>query len=156
MKKLVLFDIDRTLFDTDLFKESGLMTHSVYEEVLEVLEALSQDALLGVFSQGQLDLQITKLIKTGIHNRFHKKHMHIVTDKTEAMPAVFEKYKHYRVFFVDDKLTALHEAKKLYPWLFTIWMKRGKYALAQKPIEGFDPEATITDLREVVQLVEKN
>lgn len=156
MKKVVLFDIDRTLFNTEVFKESDLQTHSVYEEVLEVLEQLSKEALLGIFSQGQLDLQTTKLIKTGIHGHFQKKHMHIVADKTGAMPAVFEKYKHHRVFFVDDKLTALYEAKKFYPWLFTIWVRRGKYALRQEPIEGFEPEATITDLREVVKLVQKH
>lgn len=155
-RKVVLLDIDRTLFDTDVFKESGLQTHSIYDEVLEVLEELSKEALLGIFSQGQLDLQTTKLIKTGIHGHFQKNYMHIVVDKSEAMPAVFEKYKNDRVFFVDDKLTALHEAKKSYPWLFVIWVKRGKYAMLQKPIKGFKPDATVKDLRNIVHIVRGN
>ena len=156
MKKVVFFDIDRTLFDTEVFKESGLQTHVIYEEVLDVLEELSREALLGIFSQGQLDLQTTKLVKTGIHGHFLKKYMHIVADKTEAMPAVFEQYRGKRVFFVDDKLTALYEAKKLYSWLFTIWVKRGKYAEATKPIEGFEPDVTVYDLRNIVKIVRNN
>ena len=80
-KPIVLFDIDYTLFDTDHFKKSALTKHKIYEEVRDVLEKLSKIAMLGIFSEGNLEFQRKKLNQTGIEGYFKKDNTHIVLNK---------------------------------------------------------------------------
>jgi len=152
-KKIVLFDIDYTLFDTDIFKESGLKKHSVYNEVNDVLTKLSRIAILGIFSEGDLEFQENKLLKTGIQKHFDKDYIHIAEKKEEILKKIIQKYINNRVFLVDDKLSILHLAKNISFPLFTIWVKRGMYAINQKEISGFKPDAVVNDLKEIVPLI---
>ena len=151
--KIVLFDIDYTLFDTDVFKKSGLSQHEIYEEVIKVLESLKKVALLGIFSEGENELQKQKLKETNIEKYFEKDHTHIVLKKIDEFERVLNSYTDKQVFFVDDKLDILYDAKKLFPEVFTIWVKRGFYAQNQKEIPGFTPDATIENLSEVVKII---
>lgn len=153
MKKVVLFDIDYTLFDTEKFKNTKLQTFSLYEEVIDVLNKLKETVYLGIFSEGNLDFQKTKLLKTKIHNSFTKKHIHIVANKEETIKEILDKYKENVVFLVDDKLTVLYMAKQLLPSLITIWVKRGMYAQNQLPIKGYTPDAIIVNLRELTPII---
>lgn len=152
-QKLVLFDIDYTLFKTDIFKQTKRQKHSVYDEIYNVLEELSKVAKLGVFSEGDITLQKTKLRQTKIHKYFPPKYTHIVEIKDQNLKKILKKYKNNKLFLVDDKLTILHTAKKILPSIFTIWVKRGIYAQKQKPIPGFEPDAEVTDLQEVVKII---
>lgn len=152
-QKVVLFDIDYTLFNTDIFKESQLKTHTIYKEVLEVLEKLSQVALLGIFSEGKLLLQRTKLKKTKIKGYFIEKRTHIVEKKEASIEDVLKLYKKDTLFLVDDKLTVLHRASLLVPGIITVWVKRGIYAEKQQPIKNFTPHAIIDSLQELIPLV---
>lgn len=152
-QKIVLFDIDYTLFNTDIFKASDLQTHSIYEEVPGVLQKLSDIAMLGIFSEGKLLLQQTKLEKTHIDTFFIKEHMHIVEKKDVSIGDMLKKYKNHLLFLVDDKLSVLHQASLLMPEAVTIWIKRGIYAQNQKPIENYTPHAIIYSLEEVIPLV---
>ncbi|QQG40455.1 MAG: hypothetical protein HYV37_02690 [Candidatus Levyibacteriota bacterium] len=156
MKKVVLFDIDYTLFDTEKFKGTNLQTFALYKEAVDVLEKLKDTVYLGIFSEGNLDLQKTKLIKTKIHSSFTRKHIHIVVNKEERIEQVLKKYKNCLVFLVDDKLTVLCQAKKLLPSLVAIWVKRGIYAEKQLPINGFTPDAIIENLRELIPIILKD
>lgn len=155
-QKLVLFDIDYTLFNTDIFKQTKLQKHSVYDEVYNVLEELSKVANLGIFSEGNINLQKTKLQQTKIHKYFAQEHIHIVEIKEENLKRVFKKYKNNKLFLVDDKLTILYIAKKISPNVFTIWVKRGIYAEKQKPIKGFKPDAQIDNLEGLLDIVIRN
>lgn len=154
-EKVVLFDIDYTLFDTEKFKNTNLQTFELYEETEGVLSKLKETMHLGIFSEGNLDLQKTKLLKTKIHNSFTKKHIHIVANKKERIEGILKKYKNYLVFLVDDKLTVLYQAKQLLPTIVTIWVKRGIYALNQDPIVGFTPDAIIENLSELAPLIKE-
>lgn len=155
MKKkiVVLFDIDYTLFNTDIFKSSELKTHSIYDEVPEVLEKLSQIALLGIFSEGKLLLQQTKLEKTKIKGYFIEEHTHIVEKKDTSIEEVLKLYKNNTLYLVDDKLTVLYHASLLVPSIITVWVKRGMYAQKQQPIKNFTPHAIIDSLQELIPLV---
>ena len=153
-KKVVLFDIDYTLFDTDMFKETNLTTFVLYDEVVDVLEKLKETVYLGIFSEGNLDLQTTKLLKTKIHSSFVKEHIHIVVSKEEKIEEILKIYKNDTIILVDDKLTVLHKAKKLLPSLIAVWVKRGIYAKKQLPIVDFTPDAIIENLSELVSVVE--
>lgn len=152
-QRIILFDIDYTLFDTDLFKESQLRQHSVYDEVREVLNKLLSVASLGIFSEGEIKIQRKKLKTTDIEKYFKKELTHIVETKEGELKKVLVRYKDNILFLVDDKLTILHRAFKLLPSLKTIWVKRGKYAVEQKPIKGFSPTFTIKNLEELVPIV---
>ena len=155
-KKIVLFDIDYTLFRTDLFKQSGLSEHKIYEEVIEVLESLKKIAILGIFSEGDLEFQNQKLVKTDIKKYFKEIHTHIVLHKLEEIKKVFEKYRKNKIFLIDDKLSILNDLKKFMPLCFGIWIKRGWYAQNQKPIPGFQPDAQVDNLHQVVKIIRSN
>lgn len=152
-KKIILFDIDYTLFDTALFKKSRLIKHQTYKEVTRVLNGLSKIAILGIFSEGNADFQKKKLKETTIDKYFAKDHTHIGFKKIDDLKAILKRYGDRKIFFVDDKLDILFDAKKLSPEVFTIWVKRGFYAEKQKDIPGFKPDATITNLKQVIKLV---
>ena len=151
--KVVLFDIDYTLFDTALFKESKLSKHKVYEEVIEVLDYLKKSATLGVFSEGNIDSQRRKLKETNIDKYFDKDHTHVVLKKLDELKRVLKNYENRQIFFVDDKLSILFDAKKIFPKVIAIWVKRGVYAENQKEIPGFRPDAEVENLSEVVKIV---
>lgn len=154
-KPVVLFDIDYTLFDTGLFKESKFLTHKIYKEVIGVLDNLSKIAILGIFSEGNIDFQKRKLKETSIERYFTKDNTHIVLNKLDELKETLEKYRNRKTFFVDDKLTILFDAKKLFPDIFTIWVKKGFYAKNQKEIPGFKPDAEILGLGEIVDIINK-
>ena len=152
-KPVILFDIDYTLFDTAFFKQSGLSEHKIYSEVMQVLDSLSAIATLGIFSEGNLNFQKIKLQKTGIGKYFEQKNTHIVLNKLDELRSIHNRYKDVTTFFVDDKLSILFDAKKMFPEIFVIWVKRGFYAENQEPILGFKPDAEIGSLSEIVRII---
>ena len=154
--KVVLFDIDYTLFDTAFFKESGLLEHKIYEEVMQVLNNLNAVATLGIFSKGEVQFQKTKLDKTGMGKFFEENNIHIFDDKDVNLTSVLEKYKDSRIFLVDDKLRILYSAKKHMPQVFTIWVRRGPFAKIQKEIPGFTSDAEVVNLSEIVSIINRN
>lgn len=153
-EKIILFDIDYTLFDIDLFKKTRLQKYSLYNEVKEVLASLKKIAKLGIFSEGEYEFQKIKLIKTKINEYFDKKYIHIVEEKDTSLDEVLHKYKKDIVYFVDDKLTILYKAKKINPSLFVIWVKRGIYADLQRPIKNFTPDGIIDNLNELIPTIQ--
>ena len=94
--KIVLFDIDYTLFNTDVFKQSQLKTHSVYDEVYGVLKELSKIAQLAIFSEGEINFQKNKLLKTGIQKHFLKDYTHIAEKKEEMLRKILQKYNNWQ------------------------------------------------------------
>lgn len=157
IKKIVLFDIDNTLFNTLRFKQTDLQLFSLYEDTLETLDALKDIADLGIFSEGEIAFQKKKLRETNIEHYFLQEHTHIFEKKLDAIETLIKKYKeNNHVYLIDDKLAILPEVKKACPSVFTIWMKRGEYALTQPPIAGYTPDATIESLQEAVSLIKNH
>lgn len=151
--KVVLFDIDYTLFDTAFFKESKLLEHKIYQEIISVLDSLKKIAVLGIFSEGDVAFQIEKIKQTNIDKYFARENTHIVSDKYLDIKGILEKYRGSKIFFVDDKLGILHAAKKNMPEVFTVWVKRGPFAKAQEPITEFNPDATVDNLQDIVKII---
>ena len=146
---IILFDIDYTIFDTALFKQSNLVQYSLYSEVPDILSDLSNKATLGILSEGEKQFQQNKLIKTKIDHFFHKDHMHIDLDKKKLIKTISETYKNKSLIIIDDKLPILPLARQYIPHVFTVWIKRGKYAKNQKPLPGFTPDAALDNLIEL-------
>jgi FMN phosphatase YigB (HAD superfamily) len=155
-KPVVLLDIDDTLFNTALFKQSGLSEFKVYGEVMQALEELCNTVILGIFSKGAEQFQKDKLEKTEMIKFFKEENVHVFEDKNINLTQVLNKYSGSRIFLVDDILEVLQNAKKNSETIFTIWMKRGRYAENQKPIPGFIPDGEVANLAEVVRIVKSN
>lgn len=151
--KLVLFDIDYTLFNTKEFKESGLLKYLLYNEVGDVLSKLKEFTELGIISEGEVVFQKNKLNSTGIIGKFNEEYIHIVKDKDKALGNILTKYKNYSLFLVDDKLTILQSAKRILPSIYTIWVKRGLYADNQKSLKDFVPDIQVKDLKDLVKIM---
>jgi FMN phosphatase YigB (HAD superfamily) len=152
-EKIILLDIDNTLFNTVKLKASNLTHFELFEEVNETLEQLAKIATLGILSQGEIAFQNKKLEKTKIKEYFLSEHTHIAEYKIDVMKEILGKYKgKAKVYFVDDWIEMLRVAKKTDPSVFTIWMKRGEYADSQDE-SSFTPDAVIENLREVVPLI---
>ena len=149
---IILFDIDYTLFDTAHFKSSGLSEFRLYDEVIPVLETLGRSHDLGIFSEGQEELQKAKLVQTMIDMHFKLDHRHIVVKKLDSLDSIFTSYASKEVSLVDDKLEILKEVNEKYPSIQTIWVKRGPYALKAPSLPGFAPDATVTTLKELLSL----
>lgn len=148
----VLFDIDYTLFDTGTFKESELKEYILYEEVVEAVQTLSGVVTLGIFSQGDVDFQKSKLVKTMIHDHFVEDHVHIVSDKHATIASIVDQYRDETLILVDDRLEILQEAKSLSGNVTTIWVKRGPFADAADT-SVFTPDYTVSTLRDVLKIV---
>jgi FMN phosphatase YigB (HAD superfamily) len=155
--KIVLIDIDDTMFNTALLKETDLTKFEMYEEVYNALEELSRVASLGIFSQGEVAFQMKKLQETNIHNYFKKEHMHIVKDKLETITELLNNYiDKGKVYLIEDRLDVLQLAKNCNPQIFTIWMKRGRYAEKQRNPVQYIPDAAIHNLHQSVAIITGN
>lgn len=154
-RKIILFDIDYTLFDTERFKETNREIFSVYDDVHDTLTQLSFIADLGIFSEGDIAFQNKKLQKTNIEKYFLKEHTHIVAEKVVSIASLVKKYRaHNNIFLVDDRLQIFPLLKKEFPKLFTIWMrKKSENDSYQEPIEGFSPDAEVKTLKEIIPLI---
>lgn len=137
-----------------IFKES-LFRDNLYKEAKEILNILSKKKLLriGIFSRGYKNFQIKKIKE--VENLLHKEHTHIFIFKDKKLPSIIEKYKKHKLYIVDDILKILYIAKSLNKNVYTVWIKRGRFVETQEPIPNFSPDATITNLREVIQLIKK-
>lgn len=156
MKKIVLFDIDYTLFNTSMYKSSALTSFEIYEEVVEVLREIGEKAVIGIFSEGEIDHQLSKLIETDIKKHFRDEHIHIFTKKLEKLSDILLQYKDKALYFIDDRLDVLQGIKESDPAVFTIWIKRGEHAELLSEIMGFKPDAEVVNLRELISIVDKN
>lgn len=157
-QKIILFDIDYTVFDMGLYGDSKIQTYKAYDEVYEVLSELKGLADLGILSQGEVLWQERKLHETNLKQFFLQEHTHIVFSKEETIEEILKKYQdHEKVYLIDDRLSVLRLAKKHHKKIFTVWIKRGKYAKEEEnAFPDFKPDETIEDLRELPSIVKNN
>lgn len=137
--------------------KEDIVTGNLYEGAKKALRTLSKNKLLriGIFSGGEDAFQRKKIEE--IENFFHKEHIHIfVSRKRKELPSIINKYKGLKLYLVDDVLEVLHTAKLLNKNIFAIWVKKRRFAKEKEVIPGFTPDATITNLKEVIDIVEKN
>lgn len=135
----------RTLWNKKNFEEC------IYEETSDVVEQLAKEAQVGIFSKGYNAFQRAKL--SAIKHLLDDQHIHIAVDKQSTLPQILKRYRSMRLYLVDDALDVLHIAKQLNKHVFTIWVKRGRFAKAREPIAGFVPDAEVKDLRTIPTLI---
>lgn len=154
--KLVLFDIDYTLFDTANFKDSSLSDYQLYDEIEHLLINLSSTIDLGIFSKGEKEFQKLKLQKTGIEKYFNPENIHIFENKDENLQAVIKKYSDRKIYLVDDKLEVHYNAKKHNSTIVTIWVKRGPFAQDETLLNNFSPDKIVESLNEIEKFILAN
>lgn len=154
-KGLLLFDIDDVLFHTQRFIDSGLTDFQLYEDVLTTLDSVSENFEIGVLSQGGFELQMRKLLETGISERFKNENIYIVEKKDETLKETLKPYcDRSPIWFIDDRVTGLFYAKEALPQLKTIRLKRGRHIAIEQEIDGFTPDFTVSGLSEVPPILE--
>lgn len=150
-EKLILFDIDYTLFDTDTFKASQLRLFSLYPFVEEVLRAISGAYTLGILSQGEKELQEKKLKETGIIHFFDPSHMYIVENKHTELEKIMKSLVKFSTILVEDKKEMLERAHEFDSDLVTVWVKNGPYA--SSTLSEFKPSYAIPDVASLPELL---
>lgn len=153
MKKIVLFDLDHTLFNTPLFKQSQLTDFQQYEEAFEVIDSLKDTAVIGVYSEGDLVLQTKKLTETKLLEHFPKENLFIFDKKLEHIEEIFKKDADKDFFLIDDRALVLSKVKTYNPDVHTIWIRRGIYQ--DEIVDGFTPDKTVTNLRDILEYITK-
>lgn len=152
--KIILLDIDDTLFNTEKLINSSFFVYELYKEVSHALYELSTIATLGVFSQGEIAFQEKKMRETNIEQYFSDDHIHILEFKLEMMNDILQQYHNKgKIFVIDDRLENLQMAKKSAPFIVSIWMRRGRYANLQEMKADFTPDAVVTNLNDVIPII---
>lgn len=138
---------------SSLWTEKSTLLSCIYEEVLPVLNELSnkEQITLGIFSSGKEFLQKAK-IET-LLQFFHKQHVHIYDEKDKKLEDMLHEYKEKKVYLIDDYLEVLEKAKEIKKDIITIWMKRGQFAENISPSVSFKPDAGIDTLSQLPEII---
>ena len=129
--------IDLTNFIADNPK---IYSEALFSEVVTVLEKLKKKFILGIYSQGFIDLQKTKIVFSGIKNYFNKDLIYLNKDKLESE---FIKTLPNKAIVVDDKKEVIETLKHQRPDLELIWINR-------KDEEKMERVKTIQSLTELL------
>lgn len=140
-------EIERLWFDDQIIQQA------LYPEALSVLQQLQkrEDIELGIFSSGKTEFQLQKI--ASLSDLLTERHIHIAEFKEETLPELMHEYEKEDVVMIDDLVTVLQKAKSFKQNLFTIWMKRGKYALLADTSLAFEPDATVTTLSQIPDIL---
>jgi phosphoglycolate phosphatase-like HAD superfamily hydrolase len=113
---------------------------ALFPEIVTVLDQLKEKFLLGIYSQGFIDLQKTKIEYSGIKNYFDEKLIYLNNNKLDSD---FIKTLPNKVMLVDDKKEVIETLKQLRPDLELVWINR-------KDEEKTDGVRTIQSLKELL------
>ncbi len=149
-QKLDISKLEKIILNEEVFNSS------LYEDTVEVVSELAKekDIFLGIFSAGLLPIQRPK-IKL-LEPFLHAEHVHIFEfKKGKALPELLKKYKDSKLFMVDDIAEILYKAKQINDNITTILIRRKDHPQAyRQELSGFSPDKTITNLREIINIVE--
>ncbi|MDP2649290.1 MAG: HAD family hydrolase [bacterium] len=143
-------DVKKILYN-ELFFKNGF-----YQEVEKTLNYLKKIAKIGIFSQGDEEFQWAKIDQSGLKHFFDKNIIYIKHNKIQFTSFLKKKHANDEIFLVDDNPNVIFRVKDKMPYIFTIWIRRGKFAEMHKDIENFKPDAIIKNLTETIDIVKNN
>ena len=174
-KKLIIFDLDRVLFNTGFLVNQikdykvGMrfsLSHAkkinptsissaqlCFPEVISVLENLQKKNWeLWLFSEGYQAGQEWKLKQADLERFFPRSKRFIFFKKEPALIKFIPKVKKLeQIFIVDDKSTVLKKAKGVIPGIKTVLMCRGPFWKTK--VANFKSDYKIKDLTELISKV---
>ena len=128
-----------------------------YKETEVVLKEISKVAEIGIFSKGDERFQKEKI--KSISHHLKNDYIHVTLNKYKTLPDLVKKYKTNKLVVVDDILEVLYFAKRASEDVFTVWIRREayheKHLLHQELIEGFSPDATMSNLKKLISIIKK-
>ncbi len=84
------------------------------------------------------------------------KDIYISPDKLKIVKDTFKLYKNYQTYLVDDYPQVLQNAKNHHKEIFTVFMKRQKNRPDLIIPDNFSPDATITNLKQLIDIIKTN
>ncbi|PIS09154.1 hypothetical protein COT75_02745 [Candidatus Beckwithbacteria bacterium CG10_big_fil_rev_8_21_14_0_10_34_10] len=179
MKKALIFDLDRVLFNTDFLKriDKGYKKGEpfclkivkrinwteiepqdlVYKDVYPKLNGwLKKGNKIYLFSQGDIRGQRYKLKASGLNKFFSSKNSYIFSPpKAKKLKNIFQKIPpDLEIWYFDDKLENLKTAKSINGTIKTVLVWRNKKKDEKNHLENilFKPDLIITSFREINKL----
>lgn len=138
-----------------IFWEKLLYESCIYPEVKDVFTYLSENKIqIGIFSTGDLAHQKIKI--ESLKDYLDENHVHISPNKLTVIKDTFRTYKKYQTFLVDDYPQILETAKKHHKNIFTVFIRREESNLLLTIPDNFKPDATITDLHQLIDIIKAN
>lgn len=152
LQKIIIFDLDHTLFDTEEYKKTSLKTFKLFNDAKSCLDDVSKFAKLLIFSEGNIALQKQKIKETNLNKYFNQEDIYFFDSfkKMENFSRILEKYPDSIFYYVENKQNYLRDAKQLNPEVFTIWINREKI---EELIDGFTPDMTINSLNDILPII---
>lgn len=135
----------------NLFYDSEGIKLFFYKEVMEEIGKFAQLGEVGVLTQGFTKFQTAKFASIASH--FHEEHIYIAEDKRAKMNSIFNKYKDYKVYYIDDLLMMLKHAKEVRRDVVTILMKRPNLKPQE---ETFKPDIEVFNLTEAFNFIKNS
>ncbi len=129
-----------------------LITGAYYPKTLEVLDQLSKNCILVIFSTNNKDffkLKAKKIIKY-----FKPENIIVEKEKRDFVYKLNEFTQNNKVYYVDDVIDYLKSVTSSYPDVISIWKKTVNY-VQKKGDEGFVPNFIINDIIELPGIVLK-
>lgn len=133
----------------DLFYNTDIIKKFFYQEVVEEIGKFAHLGEVGALTQGFVKFQSAKL--KGILEHFHPERIHIAKDKRKEMFSIFNSYKDYKIYYIDDLLMMLQKAKEVRNDVITVLMKRPN---VKKQDELFTPDKEVINLTELYSFIE--
>ena len=121
----------------------------IFPEVKEALGQLKQFGTLAVFSTGDSLLQQVKVQQSGLAQLVS--HIFIFDDKIKHIQEVVQQFPDYEIWFIDNHLEFLEQAKQQVPNLHTAVMIRKE----AEEIKTFIPEFSLHNLNEFIEYFNK-
>ena len=138
-----------------IFWDKKLYEKSIYPDVKNVFSYLAKNNIqIGIFSTGESTHQKIKI--ESLNEYLTENHIYISKDKFKIIKKTFAKYKNHQVYLVDDYPQILESTKFHHKNIFTVFIKRQKAHSNLVIPENFKPDASITNLNQLIDIIETN
>ncbi|HUQ84738.1 MAG TPA: HAD hydrolase-like protein [Candidatus Limnocylindrales bacterium] len=135
-----------------VFWDKKLYESCVYPDVKKTFSYLIEtDIQIGIFSTGHSTHQNTKI--ESLKEYLSDNHIYISPNKIKIIKDTFTVYLNKKTYIIDDFPDILHEVKKHHINVFTIWIKRSNTSYNSTIPKNFKPDATITDLYQLIDII---
>ncbi len=136
----------------EIFWEKKLYESCIYPDVDKAFSYLSDnDIKIGIFSTGTTKHQRIKI--QSLKEYLSEKNIFISSQKIKIVKDTLHGYKDYFTYLIDDLPVVLHEAKKIDPNTFTIFIKRREPSATVVFPKDFIPDKVIENLDELIDII---
>lgn len=138
-----------------VFWKKEIYESSIYPDVKNIFDYLSKsNFLIGIFSTGDAKHQNIKI--ESLKKYLSENHIFISNDKIKIVKSTLLGFKDYSAFLIDDYPAILQEAQLHSDKIFTVLIKRENAFIRNPAPANFKPDATITNLSQLPDIIRTN